>query len=260
MEVQGGEDCPSGAALAGRLPQGSNARFRVEFARAGRVRVATVVRVDGPGRRVVRSVSDGCGPLAEAVVLTMSLAVDPLAVMAPRPVAVAPPVVRAPVQCTGWMGQLDLGVAGGVTPVGSMLGLGFGWRERRWSAGLEGRFQPAAVDALGAAEASVALGAAGLYGCWAAWGPLEVCGVGVAGRLWASGAGFAENASVAAPLLAGGARVRATVARWGAWRVAASAEGLGVLSQLELTYADAVVWRTERVHVSGGLSVGVHFE
>jgi hypothetical protein len=186
--------------------------------------IARLVLTDGNGdiggRRELKARGSDCTALADAVVLAISLAIDPLRfVEGPPPPETRPP--PAPVAATAepsrpsgpaplptYRGRLG---AGAHAALGSAPGVSFGFtvtggiRARRWSLNLEVRADiPATENVLGGGTVTTAIYVAGIAPCFHA-SVFAGCGLLVAGAQIARGE-FATTADATVPYVAAGLR------------------------------------------------------
>lgn len=198
--------------------------------------VAEVVVKEGgaSGLRRLSSRSGDCRELAAALVLTLSLVIDPLASMSRTPEPPAPRraetsttasegataaplwavsdrAERAPAPGPSWMIQAALLAGFGLTPSpgpGAALGVGVGGA--RWSVALEGRFlPPTEVQLARGTGISVALINGALLPCVRPHAKVELCGLLAAGAHRAQPLNLANPHPVTTPFVAAGGRVGA---------------------------------------------------
>ncbi len=289
----GAEACPDEQQMRdelerrlGREPFGSDARTTLLCRvgrRAGGLRaVISVVDAGGPGpERVLDSPHRDCADLAQAMELTLALAIDPSAVdgaSAPVPAEARPPARQAQAEVVRPVTPVSSVVAqeaqvalprarlsavfGAAVAVDVGLGPGpglgvaasAGVRGDVWSLELElGATLSTGVDALGG-TVRAQLGALSIVPCWWA-GRLALCGVARAGVLRGSGEGFAGARSDTAFSAGAGARVSWPVAGGGGVAVRVLAEVTTSIAGGRLVADDRELWRNPPLAAAFGLAV-----
>lgn len=211
------------------------------------------------GRRELRS-GPSCDVLAASVVLSLSMAIDPIAAETVRPPA-APatplPSATVPHQQPSAPLRLWLSAAGVVgtgwqnTSVSPLASLDLRMQRVRWSAFIEGRVSAAASTRQPSLQTRLLLGGLGLC---RAWGPFDVCGACVAGPIFVTSSEFAEERSVGT-LVAVGPRLL-----WshtlGPLRVEAGIEAYANVVRPRVLVDDVVTWRAAAGSIVGTLGLG----
>jgi hypothetical protein len=259
-------------------------RARIEVAPAGSPAIA--------GRDLI-SYRDDCGELAEAVTLTIGIAINPLIAAppaettsrppAPEPVAAPAAPVSAPALPPPAAPPAATTVARAVAPqqraattdlrfgahVAATVGVG---PRAAPAVGLDAQLRRRAlslvVDARVVAQSSVAAGA-GSATAWlwsASVGPcfhrdlLALCAVGTAGQLRAAGNGYATVADSTAPYLAVGARGVVELPLGDRLRLLWTGEVAAPLVTVHLTVDGRDVWASPRVNALSSLGLGMAFQ
>jgi len=211
---------------------------------------ASVVLRDGAGRvlgkRLVRSTSADCVELASALVLAISIVLDPPRVPAPPP--------RPPAPALAIEGLLFAHGALGAAPA-TVLGVGAGAALSRAdrSLGLELRMDlPRSEEVSGGSVRTYAV--MGLLSGCARFRALGVCGVAGGGALRASGEGFVETNAATRPVLLVGPRLLAEIPIGDTFSLSAHADALVSLVQTTLRVRD---WSWTTPVFSGVLAVGL---
>ncbi len=212
----------------------------------------------GRATRELRS-TIGCGELATAAALVVSIALDPESLLRPPPPAppAPPPATRA---SRTWRALVGLGPRGawGLTP-DPTLGLAFSAAavSDGVALGLElGGFL--SDDApYHAGTVSVLPFTMAFLPC-ALWSHLEACAVAKLGVLRGTGAGFSQNDATTKLFGAGGARAGYIVDA-GRLRFRASLEGDVVAPRTSFVVNDTSVYTTRGVSLSAGLDALLFF-
>ena len=227
---------------------------------------AYVATVGLPGaargaRRELRS-TVGCGELATAAALVVSIALDPESLLRPTPPPPPAPEPATPPArpSRAWRALVGLGPRGGwgLTPDPTLgLALSAAAERERLELGLElaGLLPDDATYRRGAV--SVLPLTIAFLPC-ALWGRIEACAVAKLGLLRGSGTGFSQNYAVSKAFGAGGARVGYAVDA-GRLRFRASLEGDVVAPRTGFFVNDTSVYTTRGVSLSAGLDALLFF-
>jgi len=262
----------------------------VTIAKAGRgLRGKIVVRGaagETLGKRELASAETDCAELASALVLAVSIAIDPLqlARASPPPSAPAPVVasvlatpvlesaparaaaeepVRAPPppgDPVTWRLALGAGTAIGAEPApsfGATIEGGVRWRKA--SFGLEGRLDlPASLeDASGTGVRASRV--AGTFVPCLHEGVFLVCGLGTLGVLQGSGLGVTNATSDTTVLATAGARLGVEWPVYGVLAVRVAADGAATLTRTTLHVAGQSLWTTPPFLAGLGLAAVARF-
>lgn len=203
----------------------------------------------GPvGRRELRS-GPSCDALAASVVLSLSMAIDPIAAETPRAPAQAPaPSVTppAPVPSTALAPvRLRLTGAGAVATgwqnasVTPLVSLDVHMQRGAWSVFVEARASASSSTREPSLRTRLLLGGLGIC---RAWGAFSLCGASVAGPMLVTSSGFEEERNFAA-LLAAGPRVLWSRALAGPLTVEAGLEAYANVVRPRVLVDEVVTWR-----------------
>jgi hypothetical protein len=224
--------------------------------------VAILGLPDASGRatRELRS-SVGCGELATAAALVVSIALDPESLLRPPPPPPLAPPPPAPARASRtWRALVGLGPRGawGLTPTPT-LGLAFSAAavSDGVALGLElGGFlsddTPYHAGAVSVLPYTMAF-----LPC-ALWSHVEACAVAKLGVLRGTGTGFSQNDAITKLFGAGGARAGYVVDA-GRLRFRASLEGDVVAPRTSFVVNDTSVYTTRGVSLSAGLDALLFF-
>ena len=215
------------------------------------------------GRRQLRS-GPTCEALAASVVLSLSMAIDPIAAESARPpvdtvtpVAPAPPATAvqqrpvaplrlrlsgAGVVATGWQDAA-------ASPLASVA---LHLQKGAWSASLEARVSASCSTREPSLQTRLVLGGLGLC---RAWGPLDVCGAAVAGPMFATSSEFEQQRNVAT-LVAVGPRLVWSHTLAGPLTVEAAMEAYANVVRPRVLVNDVVTWRAAAASAAVTLGFG----
>ena len=221
------------------------------------------------GEREIASRDRNCAELASAMILAISLAIDPLSAIGvqPPPPPDPPPPARRPapppaVQKTAEPPGVPLGIGLGAGPLvtyGSTPGVTAGFAARATlrsadlSGALEGRFDLPTSESVGEAEVRARSWMSALVVCFhRRW--LGLCGVLGVGRTHVTS--DAEGARpVALPLAAAGPRATAELLRWGRLSLLGHADVLFSLWRPTALLGRDTAWQTAPVAPAAGLAL-----
>jgi len=188
------------------------------------------------GRRKVSTTARDCVELAGALVLAVSIVLDPPAIpAAPEP---------APEPTMTLLGRLGGHAALGAAPATSLgVTAGLVGRRKDRSLGIEARVDlpRSEEDSGGRIRTSSVIGLLSLCGHWRALGG---CGTAGAGAIHASGEGFENAAAATRPLALAGPRLFFTWPVGGPVSLIVHADGMVALVQTNLRVGGDLVWST----------------
>ncbi len=214
----------------------------------------------GRATRELRS-TVGCGELATAAALVVSIALDPESLLRPPPPPAPPPPPSPPARASRtWRALIGLGPRGawGIT-ADPALGLAFSAAavSDGVALGLElGGFLSDDTP-YHAGTVSVLPFTMAFLPC-ALWSHLEACAVAKLGVLRGTGAGFSQNDAITKLFGAGGARAGYIIDA-GRLRFRASLEGDVVAPRTSFVVSDTSVYTTRGVSLSVGLDALLFF-
>lgn len=287
--------CPDEAALreavaqkVGRDPfDGEDAYVDVHIERSAgelvgsvEVREGSVVR----GTRTLSSKSASCDELVSALVVTISIALDPARFgVPPRPAP--PPPARTPTPMStsstdeppredlapssspskeqktgaGWQIGAGAGAAFGVAPSpAASLHLSFGARWERASLDVEGRVYLPASDAVAGGSVSTSSSIAAVVPCFHA-GPVALCAVGALGVIRGEGRGVRLPSTDSSFAAAAGARLAVEVPLHPSFGLRAGVDGMATIHGARLMLDGREAWSTPSLWFSSWGGVVVHF-
>jgi hypothetical protein len=280
--------CPDEAALreaiaqkVGRDPfDGEDALVDVHIEKRADALAADVEVSEGGivrGRRALSSTSSSCDELVSALVVTISIALDPARFgvpprrTAPPPTASpadrpffedalsAPPAASEEKKGPTWDVGAGAGVALGVAPTtAGALFLSFGAHWERVSLDVEGRAHlPASEPALGG-SVSASSSLAAIVPCFRV-GPLALCAVGAVGVVRGEGKGVAVPSTDSSFAAAAGARFAAELLLLPTLGLRAGIDGMATIHGTRLTLDGKEAWSTPPLWVSSWGGAAVHF-
>ena len=271
MRDEGAESCPDEAWLkqqiAGHLgydpfieghsdnaPVGRKVSCRLAKAHTGDEFVATLQttepNIGTVGRRELRS-GPSCDALAASVVLSLSMAIDPIAAETARPAAptITPPAplpsaaipASEPVHPLGWWLTSAGVVATGWqnTSASPIASLDLHVQRGQWSAFIEGRASASSSTLEPSLQTRLLWGGLGLC---RARGAFYVCGAAVAGPLFVTASGVEEQRNIAA-LLAVGPRLSWSRSLAGPLLIEVGIEAYANVVRPRVLVDDVVTWR-----------------
>lgn len=229
--------------------------------------------------RQLRSSARDCRELADAMVLTLSIAIDPMLALAPArepapeqveppppeppappphvavvPSVIPPPIVEpsvpvVPVVSLGVVGVLEAApqATAGVT-------VSAGVQRGAWSLSLEGRADLPATKVVNEGTVSTSLAFGALVPC-VAGEHLGGCALVAAGAQWGTGEDLRRAREVSTPYLAVGARVLWRIRVAGPVSVRLHVDTLAPLARTSLLVGDEKVWSTPPLAFAGGLAL-----
>ena len=229
------------------------------------------------GEREVRARDQNCAELASAVVLAISLAIDPLSIFAapppppepppppPAPPSVAPrptpPAVRQAAPPREAPFHVSAG-AGALAAYGSTPGLTAGFagraalRKSNLSVGVEGRFDLPTSESAGTGEVRASAWMGAMVACVHRRG-LGLCGLLGVGRARVAGVNLEEARPVAAPLAVAGPRATFDISLWPRWSLMLHADILATLWRPTVLVGRDAAWRAAPVSAALGAALQV---
>ncbi|MDF2694506.1 MAG: hypothetical protein K0S65_2889 [Labilithrix sp.] len=238
------------------------------------VREGGVVR----GKRSLSSTSSSCDELASALVVTISVALDPARFGVP-PRRTAPPPTASPAdrpffdearpsappsnqkQERGFSWDVGAGAGGafGVAPAtAAAFFLSFGARWERASIELEGRTHLRASESVFGGSVSASSSLAALVPCFHV-GPAALCAIGAAGVLRGEGKGVDIPSTDSSFAAAAGARLAVELSLLPALGIRAGVDGMTTIHGTRLTLAGREAWATPPLWASSWAGAVVHF-
>ena len=238
------------------------------------------------GERVLSSTTPACGEIASTMALTIALALDPMAGLAPSPPAPSrpapslpdpddvppglsdtPPVAPSRAPATASPGRLALhagagafGSSGALPALAGGADVFFGVASPQATLDLEGQVDlPASAGAAGAGAVRASLALGSLSPCYRVTRALRLCALLSAGVLRAEGVSVPLAAHGSSFYAAAGARAAVEVPMGPVLGLDLRVDGLAPLTSTTLGLGDIDVWTTPPLSVSVGAALVAHF-